>query len=168
MRAAVAVPLFVALAAPAADVESRVLTHYVPQDSLEAVVRKEGWVELKLAVKTGLRKGDTVRLWAGGSIDRGGERPGDNVAGPDGTGGGNDTFALSKVADHGHALLFKTETAGVRKAPPPGKPLEVKLTKDNERLWLGFNDERGRYHDNRIGRGRRHEYDPLWVRVEVV
>ena len=27
----------------AADVESRVLTHYVPQDFLETVVRTEGW-----------------------------------------------------------------------------------------------------------------------------
>jgi hypothetical protein len=168
MRAAVAVPLLVTLGVYAADVESRVLTHYVPQDFLESVVRKEGWVELKLAVKTGLRKGDTVRLWAGGSIDRGGERPGDNVAGPEGTGDGNDTFALSKVAEHGHALLLKAETSGLKKTLPPGKPLEIKLTKDNERLWVGFNDERGRYHDNRIGRGRRHEFDPLWVRVEVV
>jgi len=37
-----------------------------------------------------------------------------------------------------------------------------------ERLWVGFNDERGRYRDNHLGRGLRHEFDPLWVRVEVV
>jgi hypothetical protein len=35
-------------------------------------------------------------------------------------------------------------------------------------LWIGFNDERGRYLDNHLGKGRRHELDPLWVRVEVV
>ena len=49
-----------------------------------------------------------------------------------------------------------------------GKPLEIKLTQDKERLWIGFNDERGRYHDNHLGRGRRHELDRLWVRIEVV
>ena len=41
-------------------------------------------------------------------------------------------------------------------------------TRDGERLSIGFNDERSRYHDNRIGKGRRHELDPLWVRFEVV
>ncbi len=51
---------------------------------------------------------------------------------------------------------------------PPGKPLEIKLTKDNERLWVGFNDERGRYLDNHLGKGKRHELDPLWVRIEVI
>src|SRR4051812_11738392 len=71
--------LAVTLAAPAADVESRLWTHYVPQDFLDEAVRKEGWTELPLAVKGGVRKGDVVRLWAGGSIDRGGDRPGENV-----------------------------------------------------------------------------------------
>src|SRR5262249_15017034 len=56
------------LAAAAADVESRVLTHYVPQDTLEAAVRKEGWTEIPLEVMGGVRKGDVVRVWAGGSI----------------------------------------------------------------------------------------------------
>src|SRR5947208_17064281 len=69
---------------PAAEVESRQLTHYVPQDALEAAVRKEGWTEVPLAVKGGVRKGDVVRVWAGGSIDRGGEQPGENVGGPHG------------------------------------------------------------------------------------
>jgi hypothetical protein len=78
----VALIALLALGAPAADVESRVLTHYVPQDLLEAAVRKEGWTEVPLAVKGGTRKGDVVRVWAGGSIDRGGERPGKNVVGP--------------------------------------------------------------------------------------
>ena len=41
-------------------------------------------------------------------------------------------------------------------------------TKDGERLWIGFNDERGQYLDNHLGKGRRHELDPLWVRIEVV
>jgi hypothetical protein len=153
----------------AADVESRVLTHYVPQDSLESAVRKEGWTEVPLAVKGGVRKGDVVRLWTGGSIDRGGERPGENVNGPTGAPGPKGgSFALSAEAGHAFALLFKTETPGIRKPAAPGKPLEIKLSKDGERLWLGFNDLRGAYHDNHIGKGRRHERDPLWLRVEVV
>jgi hypothetical protein len=166
---AFALLLALTLTAAGADVESRLWTHYVPQDDLEAVVRKEGWTELPLAVKGGVRKGDVVRLWAGGSIDRGnGDRPGDNVNGPAGIGGADDSFALSATPAHGYALLFKTETAAARPALAPGKPLEIKLTRDGERLWLGFNDRRGRYHDNHIGRGRRHEHDPLWLRVEVV
>jgi hypothetical protein len=161
--------LLLPLAAPAADVESRVLTHYVPQDALEVLVRKQGWTEIKLDVKGGVRKGDTVRIWAGGSIDRGGERPGENVNGPVGLAtGGGPSFALSADPAHAFALLVKTESGPVRKCPPPGKALEIKLTKDGERLSLGFNDERSRYHDNRIGKGRKHEHDPLWVRVEVV
>src|SRR5262249_52652783 len=69
----------------AADVESRQLTHYVPQDFLESIVRKGEWVEVTLDVKGGVRKGDTIRIWAGGSIDRGdGEHPGQVVNGPDG------------------------------------------------------------------------------------
>jgi hypothetical protein len=161
--------LVVALAVPAAEVESRVLTHYVPQDFLEAVVRKEGWSEVKLTVPGGVRKGDVVRVWAGGSIDRGGEKPGETVAGPEGlpTGGGP-SFALSDAPAHAFALLVKTETSAVRKCSKPGKALEIKLTQAGEKLSIGFNDERSRYHDNRIGKGRRHELDPLWVRVEVV
>jgi hypothetical protein len=42
------------------------------------------------------------------------------------------------------------------------------MAKEREKLWIGFNDERGRYHDNRLGKGRRHELDPAWVRIEVV
>src|ERR1700682_6848176 len=69
----------------AADVESRQLTHYLPQDFLETAVRKEDWTEVKLDVKGGVRKGDVVRIWAGGSIDRGnGDQPGENVNGPEG------------------------------------------------------------------------------------
>src|ERR1700682_2015454 len=75
----------VSCAAFAADVESRQLTHYLPQDFLETAVRKEDWTEVKLDVKGGVRKGDVVRIWAGGSIDRGnGDQPGENVNGPDG------------------------------------------------------------------------------------
>ena len=66
------------------------------------------------------------------------------------------------------ALLVKTDGNQPRKCLPAGKPLEVKLTRDNEKLWVGFNDERGRYNDNHLGKGRRHELDPLWLRVEVV
>src|SRR4051812_9754212 len=107
MRAlALLLPLALVLAAPAADVESRILTHYVPQDVLESTVRKEGWTELTLAVKGGVTrgtiKGDVVRIWAGGSIDRGdGERPGVNTNGPHGLGkGGGAGFALSADATH--------------------------------------------------------------------
>jgi hypothetical protein len=162
------------LAVVGAEVESRVWTHYLPQDFLETAVRTEGWTEVPLEVKGGVRKGDTVRLWIGGSIDRGnGDRPGDNVSGP--TGPGDPVpgvepkqFALSPEPGHAFALLVKTETSGIRKAPAAGKALEVVLTKDREKLWLGFNDEKGRFADNHLGKGRRHELDPLWVRIEVV
>ena len=55
-----------------------------------------------------------------------------------------------------------------KRSPTAGKPLEITLAKDNEKLWVGFNDEKGRYQDNHLGKGRRHELDPLWVRIEVV
>jgi hypothetical protein len=166
--------LSLALPLSAAELESRVLTHYVPQDFLEKAIRTEGWTELPLAVKGGVRKGDVVRIWAGGSIDRGnGDQPGENVAGPDGVDAAKAAvdvkkLALSSEAKHAFALLFKTEGLGLHKCRPAGKPLEIKLTKDREKVWLGFNDERGRYADNHLGKGRRHERDPLWVRVEVV
>src|SRR5215212_5284799 len=114
--------------------------------------------ELTLAVKGGVRKGDVVRMGAGGSIDRGnGEQPGENVGGPAGPGkGGGAGFALSTDGAHAFALLFKAQSGKVVKSPPPGKPLEIKLTGDKERLSVGFNDERGRYADNHIGKGRRH------------
>jgi hypothetical protein len=158
----------------AADVESRQLTHYLPQDFLETAVRTEGWTEVTLAVKGGIRQGDVVRVWAGGSIDRGnGDQPGQNVNGPDGVDPATfdcakPTCALSADPAHAYALLFKTESAGPARCLPPGRPLEIKMTKDNEKLSVGFNDERGRYQDNHLGRGRRHELDPLWVRIEVV
>jgi hypothetical protein len=169
MRAATALALGAAVLALGADVESRRLTHYVPQDLLETAVRTEGWTEVPLKLKDGLRKGDTVRVWAGGSIDRGGEKPGENVAGPEGVPAaqGGD-MALSPEPAYRYALLFKTETAGVKKCLPPGKPLEIKLAKDGERVWVGFNDGKGQYRDNHLGRGLRHQLDPLWVRVEVV
>jgi hypothetical protein len=162
--------LGVGLVASAAEVESRLLTHYVPQDVLESAVRKEGWTEIPLNVKGGVRKGDVVRIWAGGSIDRGGDVPGQNVASPDGLASGvsSERLALSPESNHAYALLFKTEGPGVQKSRPAGKPLEIKLTKDREKLWIGFNDERGRYQDNHLGKGLRHEFDPLWVRIEVV
>lgn len=163
-----------ALAAVAADLESRQLTHYVPQDLLEIVVRTEGWTEIPLNVKGGVRKGDVVRIWAGGSIDRGnGDQPGQHTDGPAGLAVDPDAAtlqrqALSTQAGHAFALLCKTESPPAHRAAPPGKPLEIKLTKDKERLWIGFNDERGRYTDNHLGKGRRHELDPLWLRIEVV
>jgi hypothetical protein len=170
---ALALVLLLVLSAPAADVESRVLTHYVPQDTLETIVRTEGWTEVPLAVKGGLRKGDVVRIWAGGSIDRGGDQPGENTNGPAGpaeavSGLDPQKLALSAEAGHAFALLFKTESSGPTRCLPPGKPLEIKLTKDMEKVSVGFNDEKGRFADNHLGKGRRHEYDPLWVRIEVV
>jgi hypothetical protein len=177
--------LFLALAAPAAELESRRLTHYVPQDFLETVVRTEGWTEVVLAVKGGIRKGDTVRIWAGGSIDRGnGDQPGENVGGPTGvaaTAADETRMALSTQTGHAYALLvkseaplqgfdllFKSETTIVKKCAAAGKPLELPMTGDGQKIWIGFNDERGRYADNHLGKGRRHELDPLWVRIEVV
>lgn len=161
-------------AAIGADVESRRLTHYVPQDLLEAAVRKEGWTEIPLDVKGGILKGDRVRVWAGGTIDRGnGDQPGQHVNGPSGPVGHEDrpapaAFALSTDSGHSYALLFKAESPGIKKCLPPGQALEITMSKDKERLWVGFNDERGRFHDNHLGRGRRHELDPLWMRIEVV
>jgi hypothetical protein len=170
-RSACFLILALAAAALAADVESRQLTHYLPQDQLEEIVRKEDWTEVPLTLKGGVRKGDVVRVWAGGAIDRGdADQPGQNANGPDGAapGDGKPAFALSAEPAHAYALLFKTESTGPTKALPAGKPLEIKLTKDGEKLWVGFNDEKGRYQDNHLGKGRRHEIDPLWVRIEVV
>jgi len=173
-KSALLFAIVISSSAFAADVESRQLTHYLPQDMLEIAVRTEGWTEAPLVIKGGIRKGDVVRVWAGGSIDRGNdEQPGQNVNGPDGI----DTAifdctkpdcALSPKLEHTYALLFKTESTGPTKCLPPGKPLEIKLTKDNAKLWLGFNDEKGRYQDNHLGKGKRHELDPLWARIEVV
>jgi hypothetical protein len=154
------------------DVESRVLTHYVPQDFLEAVVRKDGWTEVPLAVKGGVRKGDKIRVWAGGSIDRGnGEPPGKNADGPAGVYPKEkdvSRLSLSPKAEDAYALLFKTTNHDAARCAAPGKALEITLKADNEKLWVGFNDERGSFQDNHIGRGPRHALDPLWVRVEVV
>jgi hypothetical protein len=164
----------VAVAAPAAELESRVLTHYLPQDQLETVVRTEGWIELTLNLKGGVRKDDIVRIWAGGSIDWGnGDQPGQNITGPAGLGktipaDEAKKLALSPEAGNAYAVLLKSESSGIKKCREPGKPLEIKLSKDKEQLWIGFNDLRGRYHDNHLGKGRRHELDPLWIRVEVV
>ncbi len=162
--------LVVVISASGADVESRVLTHYLPQDFLETAVRSDKWTLLSLPVKGGLHKGDVVRIWAGGLIDRGdGEQPGQNVNGPEGaTADEASGLALAREPRLAFALLFKAETSGIHKCLPPGKPLEITLNRDNEALWVGFNDERGRYLDNHLGKGRRHELDPLWVRVEVV
>lgn len=170
----VLVCLTVAWAASAAEVESRVLTHYLPQDYLETAVRTENWTEVSLKVPGGLKSGDVVRVWAGGLIDRGnGENPGENTNGPAGgvavkAGTERLPFALSPDAADAFALLFKTDSLKPLRCQPPGKPLEVRIAKDNEKVWLGFNDERGRYADNHLGRGLRHEFDPLWVRIEVV
>jgi hypothetical protein len=165
---------FLAFPASAAELESRVLTHYIPQDVLETAVRTEGWTEIPLNVKGGVRKGDVVRIWAGGTIDRGnGDQPGQNVNGPTGLPAGvllpsGKQMVLAPEPDRAFALLFKAERPDIHKCLPPGKPLEIKLAKDKEKLRVGFNDERGRYQDNHLGKGLRHELDPLWVRIEVV
>jgi hypothetical protein len=165
--------VLLAASAPSAELESRVLTHYLPQDFLETAIRTEGWTELTLKVAGNVRKGDTVRVWAGGSIDRGnGDFPSQYVDGPAGV----DDVAPARVQklvlaprpELAYALLVKSEGPEVRKCAAAGKPLEIKLTKDKERLWIGFNDERGRFADNHLGKGRRHELDPLWLRIEVV
>jgi hypothetical protein len=162
--------LFCMVSVSGAEVESRVLTHYLPQDFLESAVRTEKWTELSLPVKGGLRKGDVVRIWAGGLIDRGnGEKPGQNVNGPDGIAtDAASRLALAPNAQLAFALLFKAESSGIHKCLSTGKPLEITLKRDNESLWIGFNDEQGRFVDNHLGKGLRHEFDPLWVRVEVV
>src|SRR5438874_13118879 len=135
-RLATAAILILSCAALAAELESRQLTHYLPQNDLETIVRKEDWTEVALAVKGGTLKGDTVRVWAGGLIDRGnGDQPGENVNGPEGyreptRPGEQPAFALSPDPAYAYALLFKTESAGPVRCVPPGKPLEIKLTKD--------------------------------------
>jgi hypothetical protein len=154
------------------DVESRRLTHYLPQDFLEESVRKDGWTEVPLPLKGGVQKADTLRIWAGGSIDRGnGEPPGKNASGPAGVFPKEmdvSRLSLSPKSEHAYALLFKTSKCGPVRCAAPGQALEIRLSEDNEKLYLGFNDERGAFHDNHIGRGARHALDPLWVRVEVV
>jgi hypothetical protein len=173
-----AILLGFALSLPAAELESRQLTHYVPQDLLEKAVRTEAWTEIPLAVKGGTRKGDVVRIWAGGLIDRGnGDQPGVNVTPPHGVGDAKfavdytvdeSKLVLSQKREDAFALLVKTEGPDLKHCAQPGKPLEIKLTKDKEKLFIGFNDEKGRYNDNHLGKGKRHELDPLWMRVEVV
>src|SRR5262249_55482374 len=83
----IAILLLLSLGMPvlAADLESRALTHYIPQDLLESIVRKEGWTEIVLKPYDGVKKGDIARIWSGGMIDHGnGNQPGVNVTGPDG------------------------------------------------------------------------------------
>src|SRR4029453_12969840 len=80
--------LAVILPLDAADLESRALTHYIPQNDLENIVRKEGWTEIVLKPYGGVRKGDIARIWAGGVVDRGGgDYPGQIADGPTGVDG---------------------------------------------------------------------------------
>lgn len=158
--------------AVAQRVESRLMTNYVAQDVLEDAVRKEGWTHIPLIVRWEVRKGDTIRIWAGGMIDRGGDLPGANATGPQGLAAGQQapkvTFALSDKPEHAWCLLAKGEGKDIYKCQPEGKALEIKVAKNNEKLFLAFNDEKGRYGDNHLGEGRRHEFRPLWVRIELV
>ena len=150
----------------AADLESRVLTTYVPQDTLESVVRLEDWTELKLDVKGGVRKGDTVRVWIGGMIDRGnGDRPGQNVNGPSGieaTGAVDvKALALSPQPEHAMAVLFKTESPGMHRpgaprpwpdrAPPPVAAVPVLATPRAARPVIAPRPPR---HEHRPARGQ--------------
>jgi hypothetical protein len=173
------IAMFIALSAfvipaRADEVESRVFTHYIPQDFLEKMVRTEGWTEVPIELNGNVRKGDTVRVWAGGCVDRGnGDQPGENISlppGPTKTDPATDTsqLALSKESANAYAILCKTESGVLKKCHSPGKPLELGFSKDKERLFMGFNDLRGHYQDNHLGKGTRHEFDPLWIRIEVV
>jgi hypothetical protein len=165
--------LLVAVAAHAAEVESRAQSTYLPQDFLEEIVRKEAWTEIVLKPFGGVRKGDIARIWAGGMIDRGGsDRPGINVTGPAGSGlkslePGAPPLALAPQPHLAYALLFKTDDGVPHSCNIPGKPMDIVL-KEGGKLWVGFNDARGAFVDNHLGKGERHELDPLWVRVEVV
>lgn len=162
------------LTVSAAEMESRAQTHYIPQDLLETIVRKEGWTEIVLKPYNGVRKGDIVRVWAGGSIDRGGgNAPGINVCGPTGgdakpMGALPARLSLSTNLKHSFAMLFKTDDEVPHPCETSGKPMQIPLKKDGARLWIGFNDEKGAFMDNHLGKGRRHELDPLWIRVEVI
>ena len=174
MRVSLVLILVLTVAVPAADLESRAMTHYIPQDFLETIVRKEGWTEIVLKPYGGVRKGDFARIWSGGMIDRGnGDRPGINVNGPSGLETGKimpteaNKLALSAEPQHGFALLFKSDDGKVHKSQTPGKPLEIPL-KENGKLFIGFNDLKGQYNDNHLGKGRRYELDPAWVRVEII
>src|SRR6516225_2381666 len=119
-------PLILAIGVflPAAELESRQLTHYVPQDMLEKAVRTEGWTEIPLAVNGGTRKGDVVRIWAGGLIDRGnGDQPGVNVNGPNGPGAEKVAVDAAKLVlvpkpEDAFALLVKTEGPDVKHCLP--------------------------------------------------
>jgi hypothetical protein len=168
----IVIGLALAVAAPAADVESRALTHYIPQDQLEEAVRKEGWTEIELKAFGGVRKGDFARIWAGGVIDRGGDRPGVDCVGPAGPAGKSPLppsarFALAPDPKLAYALVFKTDDGVPHRCNATGKALEIPL-KEGGKLWVGFNDERGAFRDNHLGKGPMHELDPLWVRVEVI
>lgn len=162
------------LASHGAELESRALTHYVPQDLLESIVRKEEWTEIVLKPYNGVRKGDIARIWAGGMIDHGnGNQPGVNVAGPSGPtikipAAESLRMGLTPDPDHAYAVLFKTDDGKIHRSEASGKPLQIPLASDGARLWIGFNDLKGRYNDNHLGKGRRYELDPLWVRIEVI
>ena len=77
-------------------------------------------------------------------------------------------LVLSSDPSHAYAIVFKTEDGKIHKCVAPGKPLEFPLGKEGARLWIGFNDAKGQFRDNHLGKGRRHELDPAWVRVEVI
>src|SRR4051812_23053778 len=90
--------LVLVVATLGADLESRVLTHYVPQDLLETAVRTEGWTEVPVNLKGGVRKGDVVRIWVGGVIDFGnGDQPGQHIATPEGVQGGSSPADPTKL-----------------------------------------------------------------------
>jgi len=163
--------------ARAAEVESRVLTHFLPQDFLEnQVLRSDKCVAVDLSgLKGGIKAGDMVHIWVGGSIDWGNaHRPGLNITRPWGESLAQSTqtsgsdWAIAADPEFAHALVFKTETGSASRCFPEGKALSLKMTKDNEKLFIAFNDRKGCYADNHSGRGRDHVLDPLWVRVDVV
>ncbi len=153
---------------------SRLMTHYVPQDLLVKAIRTEGWTEVPMKTDWKIKKGDTIRVFAGGLVDRGnGDQPGIHTAGPEGVEAAQapadlKTLALSPDARHAFALLVKTESGTIHSCLPAGKTLEVPILKDDEKLLIGFNDLKGKFSDNHLGKGRRHEHEPLWVRLEQI
>src|SRR5688572_28945963 len=125
----------------AAELESRALTHYVPQDLLQTIVRKEGWTEIVLKPYNGVRKGDIARVWSGGMIDRGGgDAPGMNVCGPTGADAGTmgvdpAKLSISTNPKHAYSIVFKTEDDVAHACQATGKPLQIPLKIDGARLW---------------------------------
>ena len=159
----------------AAEMESRAQTHYVPQDLLQTIVRKEGWTEITLKPYNGVRKGDVVRVWAGGVIDRGGgDAPGINVCGP--TGGAvhrhggrrREVVALAPIPSTPFRSCSRPRTKSPTPAKRPANPCKSRSRRTAPACGSASTTKKGAFMDNHLGKGRRHELDPAWVRIEVI